>query len=218
MTLSHTTTAEAVPALLATIQELHALQQPLIDALQRIHGDMENARSGGDEWASEWTIQVWNELPLAVRAAGGDHDAAQELADAARTAAARQATPHACDNCDGIDPASCLNNRDRAARQTTGQAERDPRHALCGAECPTVGQPAEAHDTDEARPPRSRWLAEHYDPLAKEWVSGWAEDREGALERLEYARTHTPTWPDDGQPIQRRLVRETTTWTVEDER
>ncbi|MFG3488508.1 hypothetical protein [Streptomyces sp. NPDC047972] len=115
MTLSHTTTAETVPALLATIQELHALQQPLTDALQRIHGDMENARSGGDEWASEWTVQVWNELPLAVRAAGGDQDAAQELAatirDAARTAAARQTTEQDDTDCADCEHPKKLHNQ-----------------------------------------------------------------------------------------------------------
>ncbi|MFE1272096.1 hypothetical protein [Streptomyces sp. NPDC058758] len=87
MTVSHATTAETIPALLATIQELQALQQPLIDALRSIHSDMDRAHKGGDEWAMEWMAQVWNELPLAVRAAGGDQEAAQELADQNRDAA-----------------------------------------------------------------------------------------------------------------------------------
>lgn len=68
-------------ALMGVIQELHALQQPLVDALRSIREDMDRAHRGGDEWATEWMAQVWNELPLAVRAAGGDQDAAQELAD-----------------------------------------------------------------------------------------------------------------------------------------
>ncbi|MFE5514488.1 hypothetical protein ACFQ9J_28535 [Streptomyces sp. NPDC056529] len=87
MSLSHATTAETVPALMATIQELQALQQPLIDALRRIHDDMETCRSGGDEWASEWLVQVWGDLPLAVRAVGGDRDAADELAAQTRPSA-----------------------------------------------------------------------------------------------------------------------------------
>ncbi|KAA6220029.1 hypothetical protein [Streptomyces filamentosus] len=41
-----------------------------------------------------------------------------------------------------------------AARQTTGQDERDPRHALCGVECPAVGQPNEATCTEDFRRPR----------------------------------------------------------------
>lgn len=49
--------------------------------------------------------------------------------DAARTAA-HQTTPHACTNCDGIDPASCLTNPGRAVRPTTGQATCGA--ALCG--------------------------------------------------------------------------------------
>ncbi|MGW4703741.1 hypothetical protein [Streptomyces sp. NPDC004285] len=46
--------------------------------------------------------------------------------------AARQTTTHACDNCDGIDPASCLTNPDRAARQTTGQDDTGPAHPTLG--------------------------------------------------------------------------------------
>ena len=87
MTVSHATTAETIPALLATIKDLQALQKPLVDALRSIHEDMDRAHRGGDEWATDWMAQVWNELPLAVRAASGDQDAAQELANQNRTAA-----------------------------------------------------------------------------------------------------------------------------------
>ncbi|KAA6216439.1 hypothetical protein [Streptomyces filamentosus] len=136
-----------------------------------------------------------------------------------------------------------------AARQTTGQDERDPRHALCGVECPAVGQPneatctedfrrprchprhtddcpytdpavgqpAEAHDTD-ARPSVHRWAAELYDPLADEWIPGTRYlVRDRALAALAHLRARAPKWKD-GTPVERRLVRETTTWTVEDER
>ncbi|MEU3603756.1 hypothetical protein ABZ714_34375 [Streptomyces sp. NPDC006798] len=81
MPVPHATAAETIPALLATIKEQLARQQPLIDALRLIHEDMDRAHRAGDEWATDWIAQVWTELPLAVRAAGGDRDAAQELAD-----------------------------------------------------------------------------------------------------------------------------------------
>ncbi|MFJ3170611.1 hypothetical protein ACIPJK_07475 [Streptomyces roseus] len=86
MTVGHATTAETLPALMATINELQALQQPLVDALRLIREDMETARSSGDEWAMEWFGDVWSNLPLVVRAAGGDEDAANELADLTRAA------------------------------------------------------------------------------------------------------------------------------------
>ncbi|WP_406143694.1 hypothetical protein [Streptomyces anulatus] len=54
--------------------------EPALDALRRIHADMVTARSGGDEWASEWLGEVWTTFPLALRAAAGDMDAAEELA------------------------------------------------------------------------------------------------------------------------------------------
>ncbi|NEC17922.1 hypothetical protein [Streptomyces parvus] len=68
--------------LVGTIRDLQALQQPLVDALRHIREDMHRARRCGDEWAMEWMSDVWAELPLAVRAAGGDEDAAHELAAA----------------------------------------------------------------------------------------------------------------------------------------
>jgi hypothetical protein len=36
----------------------------------------------GDEWAMEWLGEVWSALPLTVRAAAGDTDAADELTTA----------------------------------------------------------------------------------------------------------------------------------------
>ncbi|MFE6931785.1 hypothetical protein ACFVDT_07110 [Streptomyces sp. NPDC057699] len=76
--------APTLSALMATIQELQALQQPLVDGLRFIREDMDRAHKGGDEWATGWMGDVWLELPLRVRAAGGDTDAAQELADEAQ--------------------------------------------------------------------------------------------------------------------------------------
>lgn len=64
---------------------------PALDALRTIHADMVNARSGGDEWASEWLGELWTTLPLEVRAAAGDTDAAEELADAAALARVKDA-------------------------------------------------------------------------------------------------------------------------------
>ncbi|MYR76564.1 MULTISPECIES: hypothetical protein, partial [unclassified Streptomyces] len=68
--------------LVGTIRDLQALQQPLVDALRHIRDDMHRAWRGGDEWAMEWMSDVWAELPLPVRAAGGDEDAVHELAAA----------------------------------------------------------------------------------------------------------------------------------------
>lgn len=61
---------------------------PALDALRLIHADMVTCRSGGDEWASEWLGDLWTRLPLALRAAAGDKDAAEELADEAATGGA----------------------------------------------------------------------------------------------------------------------------------
>ncbi|WP_128977261.1 hypothetical protein [Streptomyces roseicoloratus] len=100
MTDLHATAAETIPALMASIQEYRALQQPLVDALRLIHEDMDRAHKGGDEWAMEWMGDVWSGLPLAVRAAAGDQDAAHEYAagvrDAARQATAQPATEAVC--------------------------------------------------------------------------------------------------------------------------
>ncbi|MDX3714393.1 hypothetical protein PV733_36810 [Streptomyces europaeiscabiei] len=71
-------TALTAPALLATIKELRDLRAPLIDALTTVHQSMTSCV--GDEWAMEWLGEVWSQLPLTVRAAAGDTDAADELA------------------------------------------------------------------------------------------------------------------------------------------
>ncbi|AWL39692.1 MULTISPECIES: hypothetical protein [unclassified Streptomyces] len=68
--------------LMGTIRDLQALQQPLVNALRHIREDMHRAWRGGDEWAMEWMSDVWAELPLQVRAAGGDPEAVHELATA----------------------------------------------------------------------------------------------------------------------------------------
>jgi hypothetical protein len=72
-------------------------------------------------------------------------------------------------------------------------------------------QPAEAH------PPQHRWRVEMLDPLANEWAPGtpWPV-REQAMERYELMIEKAPMWKD-GAPVHRRIVRETTTYTVEAE-
>ncbi|MFJ6578406.1 hypothetical protein ACIQMY_20845 [Streptomyces sp. NPDC091368] len=170
MTVSHATAAETIPALLATIKELQALQQPLVDALRSIHGDMDRAHKSGDEWATEWMAQVWNELPLAVRAAGGDQEAAQELTDHNRDAA-RQATGQADtepDPATADDPiplrwghGDVLHSDDDTVIVCLSGPNREPywlelepeRAAALRDDLtpPQDEQPAEAHATDEAR-------------------------------------------------------------------
>ncbi len=68
----------------------------------------------------------------------------------------------------------------------------------------------------EAHPRRDRWRVEIYDPLAKEWVPGIALlVRERAVERFNMAQINSPRWAHDNAPVKRRIVRETTTYTVE---
>jgi hypothetical protein len=53
------------------------------------------------------------------------------------------------------------------------------------------------------------------DPLANEWAPGsHFASRPHAVERYETANRHAPLWRD-GTPVERRIVRETTTYTVE---
>lgn len=87
--------------------------------------------------------------------------------------------------------------------------------AIVDAERAAVEQPAEAQPA-EAHPAEHRWAAELHDPLADEWVPGTRYlDRDRAVAHLTHAREIGPTWKD-GTPTRRRLVRETTTWTVEE--
>ena len=78
--LGHAARDETIPALLATIKELRDSRQPLIEALTLVHKSMTSCV--GDEWAMEWLGEVWTQIPLNVRAAAGDKDAAAELAEA----------------------------------------------------------------------------------------------------------------------------------------
>ncbi|WP_431040034.1 hypothetical protein [Streptomyces sp. P9-1] len=69
----------------------------------------------------------------------------------------------------------------------------------------------------EHRPAVSRWRVETLDNLANEWApgTGWPV-RALAVERFELMNAQAPRWKD-GTPVTRRLVRETTTYTVEAE-
>lgn len=74
----------------------------------------------------------------------------------------------------------------------------------------------ETQDT-EHRPPTHRWAAEFRDPAADEWIPGTRFlNQHHAAQRYEAAIARAPMW-SDGTPVQRRLVRETTTYTVEAE-
>lgn len=77
-------------------------------------------------------------------------------------------------------------------------------------EAPAVGQPAEAQAADEARPSQSRWRVEGYD--ADQWnpLGSAEDDRETAVAKRAAWIRRLPDMPT-------RLVRETTTWTVEDD-
>lgn len=67
----------------------------------------------------------------------------------------------------------------------------------------------------QAHPPHHRWRVETLDYLANEWApgTGWPT-REQAVERYDMMKEKAPAWKD-GTPVTRRLVRETTTHTVE---
>lgn len=81
-----------------------------------------------------------------------------------------------------------------------------PELPLPGHDCPT---PAEAH------PPSHRWYVETRDGLADEWSGGIRyRSRDEAAARLHALNAAHPLWRD-GTPVQRRLTRETTSYTVE---
>ncbi|WP_432111394.1 hypothetical protein [Streptomyces sp. YPW6] len=71
--------------------------------------------------------------------------------------------------------------------------------------------------TSDAHPAEYHWAAELHDPTANEWVPfGSSNVRDTAVHRLAHARKVAPLWKD-GTPTERRLVRATTTYTVEPE-
>ncbi|MFE1272095.1 hypothetical protein [Streptomyces sp. NPDC058758] len=166
-------------------------------------------------------------LVKAISAAGittGSGDVYAQLAatvrDAARTAA-RQTTgqddtkPARCQHCgreveDRGDPSMDGNHRVLWVHVPGGYTLCNPQQAAHSTRAaPAVGQPAEAHDTD-ARPPRVQWLVEGYD--ADQWNprTGLLQTQEAALRGQESLQRRYPDMPT-------RIVRETTTSTVEDE-
>lgn len=68
----------------------------------------------------------------------------------------------------------------------------------------------------EAQPPLCRWRVETRDGLADQWAPGSPYlSRQQAVERYEALSQHHPAWRD-GTPVERRITRETTTYTVEE--
>lgn len=52
----------------------------VLAALRAVFNDLDSTGRAGDEWAYEWVQETWKALvPLQVRAAAGDRDAAEEL-------------------------------------------------------------------------------------------------------------------------------------------
>lgn len=52
---------------------------PLLNALRVIYQEADTARAAGDDHAAAWLREVWAALPLPVRAAAGDRQAADAL-------------------------------------------------------------------------------------------------------------------------------------------
>ncbi|MET8826051.1 hypothetical protein ABZX40_13345 [Streptomyces sp. NPDC004610] len=72
-------------------------------------------------------------------------------------------------------------------------------------------------DTEPHHATTHQWQIETHDPSTDEWrVGGWS-DLDAATAAMQAAAEQTPVWPD-GTPVRRRLVRETTTYTIEAER
>jgi hypothetical protein len=95
--------------------------------------------------------------------------------------------------------------------------EQDPRywtgvhHVITG-----LRRMADEAQQVEARASQNAWRVELYDPAAEEWVPGSSlADLAAARARLAHARSRSPKWKDDDTHVQRRIVRETTTYTVE---
>jgi hypothetical protein len=67
----------------------------------------------------------------------------------------------------------------------------------------------------QAQPPYHRWNVETRDAVADQWAPGTPiTDHDKAVERYQHVTANWPTWKD-GTPVERRLVRATTTYTVE---
>ncbi|MGW8679594.1 hypothetical protein ACWGNN_00745 [Streptomyces sp. NPDC055817] len=105
------------------------------------------------------------------------------------------------------DPGGCEPGGEPCHTHERLAAHGEGDHELCGPDCGTSA--AEAH------PAEHTWAAELHDPIANEWVPGTRYiTRDRAANHLAHASAIGPTWKD-GTPTQRRLVRATTTYTVE---
>jgi hypothetical protein len=79
----------------------------------------------------------------------------------------------------------------------------------------TLRQLAAGQSAEQAQPPRHRWRVESLDNLADEWAPGTPFlNRHHAVERYDAVNDSHSTWKD-GTPVKRRIVRETTTYTIE---
>ena len=105
--------------------------------------------------------------------------------------------------------------RRAADEEQPAKPDRCP-HGCDTSTCPCLACEAdEEQPATEARPPQHSWRVETLDPLPNEWVPGsHFLNRQAAVERYETANRTAPLWKD-GTPVQRRIVRETTTYTVE---
>jgi hypothetical protein len=71
-----------------------------------------------------------------------------------------------------------------------------------------------AEENAVPRPPDTSWYVEVFDGAGWLRDSRSFNDREFAVERLTSQQRVAPAWAD-GTPVQRRLIRETTTYTIE---
>jgi hypothetical protein len=85
----------------------------------------------------------------------------------------------------------------------------------CECDEPVAAGTAAPDTQDEAHPPHHRWYVETRDGLVDQWAPGMRfTERDAAVERYQVVSEHHPLWKD-GTPVERRLVRETTSYTVE---
>ncbi|MFD3535336.1 hypothetical protein [Streptomyces sp. NPDC058664] len=152
-----------------------------------------------DSWTSptvvdERTQKLYNQLLADAATVRG----------AARTASGQQPETHS-----GYDIAGYPEPHAGPREKCPDPACETDQHATCGAECPAVGQPAEAQATDEAET-RVRWGVESRYPNGGTFSLPAVDDRTSAEKYLKATRESSPE-------ATHRLVRETTTWTVEDE-
>lgn len=139
------------------------------------------------------------------------------IRDAARTASGQQPETTVCAHC-GLEvenrgePSMDGNHHVLWVHVPGGYSVCFPQQSASSPRAtPAVGQPAEAQATDEAHPADVTWTIEKRGDTDWLQASSHHDDREKAISRLANRREQFPL-------NEFRLVRETTTWTVEDER